>query len=75
MAASTIDIATFRRLQEAAGADFVDKLVDTFLEEAPAMLRELWAAAQIAEEFAHHDSRSRTTVAHAHGGSTATSSR
>jgi HPt (histidine-containing phosphotransfer) domain-containing protein len=53
MAASTIDIATFRQLQEAAGADFVDELVDTFLEEAPAMLRELQGAlaAREAEKF------------------------
>ena len=44
MAASTIDIATFKDLQEAAGADFVDELLDTFLEEAPGMLSELQGA-------------------------------
>jgi HPt (histidine-containing phosphotransfer) domain-containing protein len=44
MSAPTIDIATFRGLQEAAGADFVKELVDAFLEEAPAMLADLRAA-------------------------------
>jgi HPt (histidine-containing phosphotransfer) domain-containing protein len=39
-----IDRATFRTLQESAGADFVVELVDTFLEEAPAMLAELRSA-------------------------------
>src|SRR3954452_1786228 len=41
MAAPVIDQATFANLQEAAGADFVAELVDTFLEEAPRMLAEL----------------------------------
>ncbi|HXN14788.1 MAG TPA: Hpt domain-containing protein [Usitatibacter sp.] len=44
MAESTIDLATFKALQEAAGAEFVVKLVDTFLEEAPVMLGELRGA-------------------------------
>ena len=39
-----IDAATFAELQARAGADFVDELVDTFLEEAPQMLAELRAA-------------------------------
>jgi histidine phosphotransfer protein HptB len=38
---ATIDRATFSELQEAAGADFVKELVQTFLEEAPVMLKEL----------------------------------
>ena len=38
---SVIDNPTFTALQEAAGAEFVVELVDTFLEEAPAMLAEL----------------------------------
>ena len=41
MAAPTIDAATFAELQASAGAEFVAELVDTFLEEAPAMLEEL----------------------------------
>jgi histidine phosphotransfer protein HptB len=36
-----IDQAVFRELQDAAGADFVAELVDTFLEEAPGMLAAL----------------------------------
>jgi HPt (histidine-containing phosphotransfer) domain-containing protein len=37
----TIDRATFEALQEAAGADFVQELVGTFLTEAPIMLDDL----------------------------------
>jgi histidine phosphotransfer protein HptB len=49
----TIDLPTFRALQETAGADFTGELVGTFLEEGPAMLRELGAAlaAGEAEKF------------------------
>ena len=41
MTPDAIDLAVFRELQDTAGADFVVELVDTFLEEAPAMLAEL----------------------------------
>ena len=41
MTAPTIDRATFDALTETTGAEFVGELVDTFLEEAPAMLEEL----------------------------------
>jgi HPt (histidine-containing phosphotransfer) domain-containing protein len=41
---SPIARATFEELQATAGADFVVELVDTFLEEAPAMLAALRAA-------------------------------
>jgi HPt (histidine-containing phosphotransfer) domain-containing protein len=44
MSDSPIDLATFRALEETAGAEFVAELVDTFLEEAPRMLDELSAA-------------------------------
>ena len=44
MTQSAIDLATYRELQDTAGADFVAELVGTFLEEAPAMLAELRAA-------------------------------
>lgn len=49
----TIDAATFRDLQEAAGADFVVELVDTFLQDAPQLLAELRASlqAQAADRF------------------------
>lgn len=40
----TIDLATFKELQDAAGPEFVAELVDTFLEEAPRMLQELEGA-------------------------------
>ncbi|HVF63246.1 MAG TPA: Hpt domain-containing protein [Casimicrobiaceae bacterium] len=38
MADDTIDVSTFRSLQDAAGAAFVADLVKTFFEEAPRML-------------------------------------
>jgi HPt (histidine-containing phosphotransfer) domain-containing protein len=41
MTEPTIDVRTYAELQHTAGADFVAELVDTFLEEAPAMLAEL----------------------------------
>lgn len=41
MSNPTIDTTVFTELQEAAGADFVQELVNTFLEEAPLMLKEL----------------------------------
>ncbi len=41
MAESPIDSASFKELQDAAGADFVVELVDTFLADAPTMLDEL----------------------------------
>lgn len=44
MSESLIDLPTFTALQEAAGAEFVVELVDTFLEEAPVMLAELRSA-------------------------------
>jgi len=52
-ATPTIDIATFRDLEDSAGAEFVRELVDTFFEEAPAMIAELRAAlaARDAEKF------------------------
>jgi HPt (histidine-containing phosphotransfer) domain-containing protein len=44
MTPDAIDLAVFRELQDTAGADFVVELVDTFLEEAPAMLADLRSA-------------------------------
>ncbi len=41
MSAPTIDKPTFAALQETAGAEFVIELVDTFLAEAPIMIRDL----------------------------------
>jgi histidine phosphotransfer protein HptB len=39
-----VDRAVFTELQQTSGADFVAELVDTFIEEAPAMLVEMRAA-------------------------------
>jgi HPt (histidine-containing phosphotransfer) domain-containing protein len=44
MSDAAIDAATFRELQEAAGAEFVAELVGTFLDEAPRMTNALAAA-------------------------------
>lgn len=41
MSQGPIDQSIFGELREATGADFVDELVETFLEEAPAMLADL----------------------------------
>lgn len=40
----TIDRATFRQLQEAAGTEFVAELARTFMAEAPVMIEQLIAA-------------------------------
>ena len=51
--APAIDSATFEALKQTTGADFVLELVDTFLQEAPAMLDELRRAlaARDADKF------------------------
>jgi len=41
MAESAIDLAVFRELQDTAGADFVDELATTFVQEAPDMMAEI----------------------------------
>jgi HPt (histidine-containing phosphotransfer) domain-containing protein len=53
MTVPTIDRATFEALKETTGAEFVAELVDTFLQEAPAMLEDLRRAlaAKDAEKF------------------------
>jgi HPt (histidine-containing phosphotransfer) domain-containing protein len=53
MTAPTIDHATFEALKETTGAEFALELVNTFLEEAPAMLEDLRSAlaAQDADRF------------------------
>jgi HPt (histidine-containing phosphotransfer) domain-containing protein len=66
MSATTIDPATFAELQATTGADFVVELVDTFGEEAPAMLAEMRAAhaAADAERFrrASHSLKSNSNT-------------
>ena len=49
MTPDAIDLAVFRELQDAAGAEFVVELVGTFLEEAPLMLAELRSARAAAD--------------------------
>lgn len=44
MTQDTIDAPTFKALQDAAGADFVADLVQTFLGEVPVMIAELRSA-------------------------------
>jgi HPt (histidine-containing phosphotransfer) domain-containing protein len=53
MPEAVIDLTVYRELQATAGAEFVDELVATFIEEAPRMLAELRAAsaAQQADRF------------------------
>ncbi|NKB53945.1 MAG: histidine kinase [Rhizobiaceae bacterium] len=46
MSDDTIDLSVFTELQDAAGADFIEELVSTFLEETPGILSELKTAAQ-----------------------------
>jgi HPt (histidine-containing phosphotransfer) domain-containing protein len=41
---SEIDLTTFEELKQMSGADFMDELVNTFLEEAPKLITELKAA-------------------------------
>jgi HPt (histidine-containing phosphotransfer) domain-containing protein len=53
MSAPTIDLATFEALKATTGAEFALELLDTFLEEAPAMIGELHdsLAAKDADKF------------------------
>ncbi len=44
-----IDRATFTELQDAAGTEFVADLVDTYLEDAPALIAELRSARAAAD--------------------------
>lgn len=36
-----IDRATFEELKEMSGADFINELIDTFLEDAPKLIEEI----------------------------------
>lgn len=44
MSEELIDTAVFAELQTTTGPEFTVELVDTFLEEAPGMIAELWNA-------------------------------
>jgi HPt (histidine-containing phosphotransfer) domain-containing protein len=39
-----LDMTTFEELKEMSGADFIDELVDTFLEDAPKLINEMKTA-------------------------------
>jgi len=39
-----LDLATFEALKQMSGADFIDELVDTFLEDAPKLLGDMKSA-------------------------------
>ncbi len=41
-----LDMTIYEELKEATGADFIDELVDTFLEDAPKLMAELQSALQ-----------------------------
>lgn len=40
----TIDQATFEELKQISGEDFINELIDAFLEDAPDMIRQMQAA-------------------------------
>ena len=48
-----VDMTTFEELKAMSGADFIDELVDTFLEDAPKLITEMKTALQAgdAESF------------------------
>jgi HPt (histidine-containing phosphotransfer) domain-containing protein len=41
---STIDQATFNELKQMSGADFINELIDAFLDDAPNMIQNMHAA-------------------------------
>ena len=41
MVPTELDMSTFEELKQMSGSDFIDELVDTFLEDAPKLLAEL----------------------------------
>ena len=46
MSNKQIDLATFEELKRMSGADFIDELIDTFLEDVPKLMGELQSALQ-----------------------------
>lgn len=44
MSNSEINLATFEELKRMSGAEFINELVDTFLEDAPKLIREMKTA-------------------------------
>ena len=46
MPTSEIDTTVFEELKQMSGADFISELVDTFLDDAPKLMKELQTAVQ-----------------------------
>ncbi len=44
MPETEIDMTTFEELQKMSGADFINELLDTFLDDAPKLIKEMEAA-------------------------------
>ena len=40
----TIDQATFNELKQMSGADFINELIDAFLDDAPVMIQSMYTA-------------------------------
>jgi HPt (histidine-containing phosphotransfer) domain-containing protein len=53
MSETVIDEAVLRELEETTGAEFAAELIETFLQEAPAMLDELKSAAEASDADAY----------------------
>ncbi len=53
-----LDMTVYDELKEATGADFIDELVDTFLEDAPRLMTELRSSLQV------HDAETFRRAAH-----------
>jgi HPt (histidine-containing phosphotransfer) domain-containing protein len=53
MASTEIDMIAFNALKEMSGADFIGELIDTFLDDAPQLIKEMKSAlkAKDAETF------------------------
>ena len=70
MTEGPIDRSVFADLQDAMGADFVEELVTTFLDEATSMLAELKSAADSGEQDtfrrAAHSLKSNANIFGAH---------
>lgn len=41
---SVIDLATFEELKQMSGTEFINELIDTFLEDAPKLIEEIKSA-------------------------------
>jgi HPt (histidine-containing phosphotransfer) domain-containing protein len=39
-----IDLATFNELKQMSGADFINELIDAFLDDAPTMIQNMYTA-------------------------------